>query len=157
MSKKGKQPKPKKGPWPEMPQKAFDDLNLYVAQLAAEVMGLGEWRITLKPEPAMEDCHAHIEITENTQEAHLYVARDFNTLDKQRRKEVLMHELTHCHMERLWEHVDEAKVALGMMGEVWAGTIRGMFELTTDNIAFSWATMLDDSAMNHLLYEEPKP
>jgi hypothetical protein len=161
MSKKQKPAKAKKAKgdlWVGMPRKAHEDLKVFLATLATEVCGLGEWRITLGDEPCEDECMATCDTTENQQHATIRVCRHWNTLDPQLRLEVLMHELMHCHTEQLWRTVDAAKEGLGAFaGGIWEQTVRDQFELTVDNVAFAWAQSVDASHMNHLLYEEPKP
>lgn len=92
-------------------------LEEYVRK-CADTYGLRDWIIHVdREEPDVEyDAVAQCLVIQNRSIAHLRFSSDFadddQTADKQRR--TIIHELTHCHLERPWEFAtDSMEVVVG--------------------------------------------
>lgn len=66
----------------------------------ADLMSLRDWHVALSKEPAVEDSDAQIDWTEGTRNARFRVSDEFlSTMGEERQREVIAHELVHCHFE----------------------------------------------------------
>lgn len=84
--------------WPKMPNATFMALGRYVSDLARDY-GLTDWEISFKTAPCGGDAQADITCTYGQRRATIALAHDFATYEPQRQRRVLIHELTHCHLD----------------------------------------------------------
>lgn len=80
------------------------ELERYVRDIADEV-GLRDWRFDVKGEPG-DDAYARCEPVDGQRYAVLRFGSDFEKLEPERRRAVVVHELVHCHTASLQSQVE---------------------------------------------------
>jgi hypothetical protein len=85
----------------------------YIRWVANE-MELRDWRFELMRNPCGDDNLAVIHPVYGQKHATLYVCKNFRELDSPRQREVIAHELVHCHLAALQSQLeDDLRPALG--------------------------------------------
>jgi hypothetical protein len=114
----------------------------------AEAMGLGDWTLDLREEPADENTVAEIDCTLGQKHARVYLCEQWLDLDQETQRDTLAHELVHAHLSQL-RHLADAMLAEVKGGKVAAAAFHLVEEYTTETIAQAWAPYLP-------LPEQPK-
>jgi hypothetical protein len=116
---------------------------LYLGRLA-EAMGLWDWSILVRPEaPEEDEVYACVQPTMWQRRATLRVDHGVRSWPLERLRRVMVHELVHCHLDRM---DSQYRVLLDELGpqarrvaeEAW----RALDEEATDDIATAWAERL---------------
>lgn len=118
----------------------------YVAYLLG-AMDLRDWVVRYRPdEPPTEGCDASIHPTYGQRDAVLLLGHDFFEKEPSRQREVLVHELVHCHAAGVQHHVDDERV-VDLMGKpaysMWRAGLTQFVENAVDGIAVAWARTLE--------------
>jgi hypothetical protein len=142
--------------WDGMSRKQHKNLAQYIQRMAA-TLGLREWKIKLMDEHTAEDgdsdALATISSVPGRHYAEIRVAKDFNSFSYQDKKTALIHELVHCHQQRLLLWADDTlREVLGTVGyEIFNAAYRDNYEHMVDDLAVVFARVIDDSPAKHLL------
>lgn len=119
-------------------------LGHYVGTLA-EHMGLWDWTIILDTNPpdGEADTYAQIKPTFGQRRARLRFAENVRTWPPDRLRRVVVHELVHCHLDRMDTVYNDVARELGPQARRIAdATWESEIEDATDNIAEAWARTL---------------
>lgn len=120
-------------------------------------MGLTHWKIKLMDEHTAEDGNedalATIGIIPGRHQAELRLAKDFLTFPLEDKRIAIIHELLHCHQQKLLLWADDTlKEVLGLVAyEIFNAAYRDNFEHMVDDLAVVIARLVDDSSCLHLL------
>ena len=119
-----------------------DELKYYIRELA-DLMGLSEWRLTLLDDDCPPENGADVSITYGQQAAAIRIDGEWATFTPERLRHFVVHELVHCHVEKMSWAIENVKDALGYIGwNLYHLSIKDAEEQTVDNIAYAWATRL---------------
>ena len=133
--------------WPEMSRKNFERTKVYLRTLA-DGLGLRDWSFELARAPL--DPHsgnvATIVPTFGQREAVVTLCHDYPTKSPDYRRYVLVHELLHCHLDRIMTPFRENRVLWRLIGAAAADVIddqvRENIEHAVDAIAREMAPHL---------------
>lgn len=96
----------------DRPQTALIDYIRYLADL----LNLGQWKITINPKPAGDDAIAEVVVTPGQQVAKISVQLGFMDLPAEDIRSAILHELVHVHLWAMSEAADHAAPHLGTVG-----------------------------------------
>lgn len=115
-------------------------LGHYIAAIA-ERLGLADWTILIDPDaPSDSEAFAEIVCTYGQRRALIRFDHAVRTWPPDRLRRVVVHELVHCHLDRMDTHYDSVEAELGpQAGRLARATWRSVLEDATDNIADAWA------------------
>lgn len=142
--------------WDGMTKKQHANISKYIGKMAA-TLGLTHWSIRLSDEHTAEDGNEDALATCTTfpgrHVAVIRLAKDFNAFSYKEKKQALIHELLHCHQQRLLLWADDTlKEALGLVSyEILLAAYRDNFEHMVDDLSVVFARLIDDSSAKHLL------
>lgn len=119
-------------------------MKIAYVRLLASRMGLGRWDIRLgKNLPKIGDALAHIDIAERQERASIHFNPILKHYSKEDQRQTVVHELVHCHLERIrlasfnWIGPLGAKATQLALDE-----IHDHVEFAVDAIATAWAPCL---------------
>lgn len=117
-------------------------LDQYVRKVA-DAMGLRDWRLDVKGEPP-EYAYAQCRPTDGQRHAELRFGSDFEALEPERRRAIVVHELVHCHIAQLqWQVEKDLERHLGPSTDrVFFDSFRRNVEYAVDAIAEALAPHL---------------
>lgn len=142
--------------WDGMSRKQHRKIAQYIQRMAA-TLGLREWNLKLMDEFTAEDGNDDalmtIAIVPGRHMGQIRLAKDFNTFSYEERKQAIIHELVHCHQQRLLLWADDTlREVLGAVGyEMFNAAYRDNFEHMVDDLAVVFSRVIDDSPAKHLL------
>lgn len=142
--------------WDGMTRKQHSGIADYMKRMAI-TLGLTHWHLTLSEEFTAEDGHeealATCTVLPGRHVAEFRLAKDFNSFKRKEKKQAIIHELLHCHQQRLLLWADDTlKEALGVMVyEMFMAGYRDNFEHMVDDLAVVLARLIDDRECKHLL------
>jgi hypothetical protein len=142
--------------WDGMTKKQHGNISQYVGKMAA-TLGLVHWKLKLADEFCEEDGNpdalATLQVMPGRHYGLIRLSKDFNTFPYDEKKQALIHELVHCHQQRLLLWADDTlREALGSVAHeiLWAA-YRDNFEHMVDDLSVVLARLVDDSSCAHLL------
>lgn len=101
-----------------MKKKDRRELERYIRAMANE-MELRDWTLTLADEPCESQNDATCTPTFGQKIATIRVCKDFRSLDAERQRKTVVHELLHCHWHAAWGMVDnDLEKALGAQADL---------------------------------------
>lgn len=133
--------------WPGMTRKEFERTKRYLRELA-DPMGLRDWSFHLGRIPLEESSGnlATVQPTYGQRDAVIRLCIDFPTKSSDERRYILVHELLHCHLDRIMTPFRENRVVWRLLGSAAADVIddqvRENIEHAVDAIAREWAPAL---------------
>lgn len=142
--------------WDGMTKKQHDNIGAYIAKMAS-TLGLLHWKLKLSDEfceeDGNEDALATLSVLPGRHYGVIRIAKDFNKYDHSEKKQAIIHELVHCHQQRLLLWADDTlKEALGLVPyEIFWAAYRDNFEHMVDDLSVVFADLIDDSSVKHLL------
>lgn len=142
--------------WDGMTRKQHRNIAKYLRRMSA-TMGLQAWKIYLSDEHTAEDGNeealATVTILPGRHHATIRVAKDFMTFPIEDKRCALIHELLHCHQQRLLLWADDTlKEVLGLAAyEIFNAAYRDNFEHMVDDLAVVIGRLVDDRSSLHLL------
>lgn len=134
--------------WPNMSRKDFLRFAASIRWMADQ-MGLRDWRLQLKWEPANtndeSDCYARIEVLGDIRCANIWLHEDFASMPEREQRRAICHELIHIHLDPITEVGDESlKDYLGLVGyEMLEHELHRTIERATESMAMHWGPLLD--------------
>ncbi len=139
----------------ELTSKQRISLEKYFVRMAQE-MGLQGWRYTFIDERCGENAYAEIRGNpDGLREANVLFCQEWRTLDRDRRRHVIVHELFHCHLSMIDNHADTLEDSLGaLVWHHWARAFAMSVEQAVDHMARTFGPLIDDSDFANLLPEE---
>lgn len=155
MSKKDKKDK-KSIVWDGMSQKQHRNISQYIGKMAATV-GLSHWKLKLSDEfcaeDGNEDALATLTVLPGRHVGSIRLAKDFNAFSYKDKKQAIIHELLHCHQQRLLLWADDTlREALGTVPyELLMAAYRDNFEHMVDDLSVVLSRLIDDSSAKSLL------
>jgi hypothetical protein len=147
--------------WDGMSKKRHKQISQYIGKMIA-TLGLSHWNIKLADEFCEEDGNpdalATCQILPGRHYAVIRLAKDFNEHPYEEKKQAIIHELVHCHQQRLLLWADDTlREALGTVAyEIFWAAYRDNFEHMVDDLSVVFARLIDDSSAKHLLGEKKK-
>lgn len=128
-------------------------LGTYVRE-AANTLGLRDWFLLLKHDvPMDEEVLASVDAIYGRKYAVVRVCKEFRELSHDEQRQVIVHELVHCHLATLGHMLNKTlRAELGHAGEILVETWRVEFEHAVDAIATEWANL-----MPHIEWTTPDP
>ena len=142
--------------WDGMSRKQHNKIARYIQSMAA-TLGLREWNLKLMDEFTAEDGDENalmtIQIVPGRHMGQIRLAKDFNSFPYKDKKQAIIHELVHCHQQKLLLWADDTlREVLGTVGyEIFNAAYRDNFEHMVDDLAVVFARVIDDSPAKHLL------
>lgn len=142
--------------WDGMTKKQHANIAKYTANMAA-TLGLREWKLRLSEEfceeDGNEDALATLTVLPGRHYGVVRLAKDFNTFPYEEKKQALVHELVHCHQQRLLLWADDTlREVLGTIAfEIFWAAYRDNFEHMVDDLSVVLSRLVDDSSCAHLL------
>ncbi len=85
-------------------------VGTYVRWMANE-LGLRDWTLAVSRDTSDTACYADIDVATQTKEATIRLCVEWTTLSPEIQRRAVIHELLHCHLNRLsnyWEYVAES-------------------------------------------------
>lgn len=158
MSKKSKS-KSKRVVWDGMTRRQHRNITSYIARMAA-TMGLQHWQLKLCTEfcgeDGSEDALATLTVVPGRHVGSIRLAKDFNSFPYKEKKQAIIHELLHCHQQRLLLWADDTlRDALGSVSyEILLAAYRDNFEHMVDDLSVVMSRLIDDDSAKHLLTGE---
>jgi hypothetical protein len=129
-----------------MTEQEWTILGEYIRWVANE-MGLRDWWIHLAKEPPEgEDADASIFPTQGRKHAVIHVCRGFRELLPDVQRQVIVHELIHCHLAAAEDVIRLDLCATAILGQAvydmtWS-TFKRSVEYAVDGMADAWAEKL---------------
>lgn len=129
--------------WHGMPRSRYQELERYVRARADE-LGLRDWSVELKFTPLDEDgdeaeADGKCEVIYGRKHALIYLPRDFNERPRDDQRQLLIHELLHCHTDGVEVLIRSGHALAFYIGEAQVGLLRSAMhervELAVDGIA----------------------
>ena len=118
------------------------ELEHYIRELA-DLMGLRDWTLTMRDDPASEDCAADIQVTYGRKFAAIRFDPAWASESPETLRATCIHELLHCHLKPTEWALNNAQSALGMVAfSVLSGAYEDALEVAIDGIANEWAKTL---------------
>jgi hypothetical protein len=108
---------------------------------AADRLGLRDWVVEVSDDPCEEGSYATVTCTSGARHATVKLAADFHDEPLPLQRQVLVHELLHCHLDALSSIVTEdldGQVAPAVLGVV-SSSFERQLEFATDAIAVAIA------------------
>lgn len=119
------------------------ELATYINETAA-ALGLADWHFTIEAEPAKEGTYAQVNPVMGQRRAWLRFAVEVFDQSAERLREVIVHELMHCHVDRM-DTAFHAAVDAGLGPQAEAVAVanwESVLEDAVDNIATAIAMFL---------------
>jgi hypothetical protein len=123
-----------------MSHKKPEPVAKYLSRLA-EAMGLGDWVLDVREEPADEGTVAEIDCTLGQKHARVYLCEEWTDLDPVTQRDTLVHELVHAHLSQL-RHMADTLFDEVKGGKVAKAAFHLVEEYATEAIAQAWAPLL---------------
>jgi len=120
-----------------------ETVKIGYVRLLAWKMGLGDWHITLDKMLPNGDALAQVHITYGQKRARIQLSRQFKRLPREGQRQTLVHELVHCHLERVRLSSLNWTGPLGKKATQMAvNEVHDHIEFAVDAIATAWAETL---------------
>lgn len=128
-----KQPDPV---WEGMSRVDFEAIKDYIGEIAEQI-GLRDWDLILNTTPCEDPANrATCNPTYGQKRAMLTLCKDFATIADDDKRQVIIHELIHCHLDAIDTACRNVRNQLGeMVYPVWAESVKDAIEWATDGIA----------------------
>lgn len=93
--------------WPGFTVKAFDELADYVRATADE-LELRDWTFNVQKVPhADDDTFAETVVAFAQKRATITLCKDWPEIDEPKRRRIVAHELTHCHLDHGFRYLED--------------------------------------------------
>ena len=118
-----------------MTSQEFKSLGRYVAKVAS-AYGLRDWHITLHGDTHERENAGEVSCVYGQRRAHIGVSAEFGGLDADEQRHVVVHELTHIHLDQVVQLVEDLQPLLGKQAfDTFMLGYRQAVEHATDAIA----------------------
>lgn len=125
-----------------MPDRTRKQLKRYIRHLANQ-MGLKDWVIHLSKDPCASGASADIQVWYGSRVATIRMDNGWKAQGEDDLRTTITHELTHCHINHVWNAIDNIESAIGKpMYNQLHNSVRDHIEFSTDAISTAWAKKL---------------
>jgi hypothetical protein len=132
---------------PEVPTSMTDDAHRVLVNYIRDVadrIGLRDWQFDLARDVVPEKNRiAQVEVWGDSVTATMWIGESFWKYGPRMQREVVVHELIHCHTDRLYRRARDVARNLGREAYMIAlDSFDQQHEFAVDGIAAAWARML---------------
>lgn len=120
--------------WPGMSRKKFLKLGAYLRETANQ-LGLRDWffEMNYAPLSADGDVIATVRCIYGRKRASVRLVQDFAQRSKEEQRMVIIHELLHCHTERIEQPLRHGQAAWKILGDSAADVLSDQIHLAIED------------------------